>query len=195
MKGYFFVLLPGDMSYIIGLRQCNKSMMSKATFKSALFLAISLSIWGCSSINYQIPGALPEGKPRYYLDDLAYQSLQLRILSRSMGYALGSPFDMKMRLTNSSGETIVLEFPEGRAFDFFVYQKDNLIYRYSEDTSYPTGLHRVVLQPGESKEFGGIWLCRDRNGKWVRGGRYQLIGMVNTDPPIISDVLLFGLAD
>ncbi|GEM_PF-3070839 len=123
------------------------------------------------------------------------EELDLKILSKTMGYALGSPFDMKMRLTNKGGKTIELHFPNGYAYDFFIYQKNELIYRFSEDENYPTGLKKIELAPEDSIVLGGIWLCKDRNGDWVRGGRYQLIGVINTDPPIISDILPFGLTD
>ncbi|MBD3234044.1 MAG: hypothetical protein GF315_10020 [candidate division Zixibacteria bacterium] len=123
------------------------------------------------------------------------RALDVRILSRSMGYALGSPFDMKMRITNKSDEEIELEFPEGYVFDFYIYQKNELVYRYSEDERYPTGLKEIALAPGESRDFGGIWLCKDNDGVWVRGGRYEMIGIINTDPPVLSNILQFGLAD
>ncbi len=129
------------------------------------------------------------------IDKETLVNLDLKILSRSMGYALGSPFDMKMRLTNNSDKMVELKFPNGHAFDFFIYQKDELVYRFSEDDKYPTGLKEMKLMPGESKELGGIWPCKDRNGVWVRGGRYQLIGMINSNPSIISNILNFGLAD
>ncbi len=123
------------------------------------------------------------------------RALDVRILSRSMGYALGSPFDMKMRVTNKSDDEIILEFPEGYVFDFYIFQKNELVYRYSEDERYPTGLREFKLAPGESKDFGGIWLCKDNNGVWVRGGRYEMIGIINTDPPVLSNILQFGLTD
>ena len=162
---------------------------------SILIIVIALFISGCcltSGNSCKRAEILDEPG---VLNNSALEGFELEILSKTMGYALGSPFDMKMRLTNNTDKVIELKFPDGRAFDFFIYQKNQLIYRFSEDERYPTGLKEIRLFPGQSKDLGGIWLCKDRNGIWVRGGRYQLIGIINSTPPIISDILLFGLTD
>jgi len=160
-----------------------------------LFLIVLIGISGCGVVGGYC------GREQFSVENNSSgegsitEALELKILSRSMGYALGSPFDMEMRLTNNTDKPLKLKFPDGGAFDFFIYQKSELVYRYSEDEHYPTGLKELELKPGESKEFGGVWPCKDRQGKWVRGGRYQLIGIINATPPIISNILMFGLAD
>ncbi|MBD3168023.1 MAG: hypothetical protein GF307_00975 [candidate division Zixibacteria bacterium] len=153
----------------------------------ATLFTLMLIICGCAS--HQKGGSADEKSNAWD------QSLELKILSRSTGYAMGSPFDMKMSLTNISSDTIKLQFAKTGAFDFFIYRKNELVYRYSEDGNYPTGLKSLTLAPGESKILGGIWNSRTRMGHWVRGGRYKMIGIVNTDPLIISDILEFGLHD
>lgn len=170
--------------------------MKNALINSAItVLILLLANSACCLLGGNYCSKLPPPEAADGSDTGALESLEIEILSKTMGYALGSPFDMKMRLTNNSDEAIELAFPDGRAFDFLVYQKDELIYRYSEDERYPTGLKEIVLEPGESKDYGGIWLCKDRDGVWVRGGRYQLVGLINADPPIMSEPLLFGLTD
>jgi hypothetical protein len=168
---------------------------NKGVFAILLFILISAVSLNCSVFK-KGGGAIDShynGRPS--IDDRTYHSLELQLLTKPMGYALGGPVDMKMRLTNNSDRDIRLDFPDDRAFDFFIYQKDELVYRYSEDDDYPTGLEQIILEPGRHIDLGGLWLTKDRNGVYVRGGRYHMIGVINTRPLIISNMIMFGLTD
>lgn len=120
--------------------------------------------------------------------------LDAKMLTEETGYALGSPVELKMEIKNISEEVINLKFPTNQRYDFFIFKKGDLVWRWSYDKPFEEVHGSVELRSGESLAFTETWDTAKLEEKHP-GGEYQLVGVLTTAFPIATNFIAIGLAD
>lgn len=87
----------------------------------------------------------------------------------------GEDFILQYTLENVSGDDLLVTFPSGQEFDFFVYNQNNeLVYRWSDGKMFIMAIHETVLPAEEQIQIQEVWDGRDKNGKVVPPGEYRI---------------------
>lgn len=120
--------------------------------------------------------------------------LEAKMLTVETGYPLGSPVDLKMEIKNISGQVVDLEFPTQQRYDFFVFKKGDLVWRWSYDKPFEETAAGVKLASGESLVFDEIWDTAESPEEHP-GGEYQVVGVLTASFPIATNFVEIGLAD
>ena len=109
-------------------------------------------------------------------------------------YRPGDPVRLKLKMSNSSGRPVTLDFPNSEEVDFLVYREDDwflfkvptLIWKssvYKKSVAMP---HKVLMKPHESKVFTGVWPQVTQGGEKVRPGVYRIVGCVMANDFTVS---------
>jgi hypothetical protein len=120
--------------------------------------------------------------------------LEAKMLTAETGYALGSPVELKMEIKNISPEIVNLKFPTNQRYDFFIFKKGDLVWRWSYDKPFEETPVDVELDSGESLAFTEIWDTAKLEEQHP-GGEYQVVGVLTTAFPIATNFVEIGLGD
>lgn len=120
--------------------------------------------------------------------------LEAKMLTEETGYALGSPVELKMEVKNISAEVVNLDFPTNQRYDFFIFKKGDLVWRWSYDKPFEEMPVEVNLASGESLVFSEPWETAQLPEEHP-GGEYQLVGVLTAEFPIATNFVVIGLAD
>lgn len=95
-------------------------------------------------------------------------------------YREGERVEITFRKRNMSDKTVVLRYPSGQLFDFYVSDQDGReLWRWS-DTRNTSGLMReIVLSPKQAETINIVWDQKTSNGYWIAAQSLTLWG-VNT---------------
>lgn len=120
--------------------------------------------------------------------------LEAKMLTAEGGYAIGTPVELKMEVKNISEEGVSLQFPTQQRYDFFIYKKGNLVWRWSYNKPFEETPVTVELPARESLVFSETWDTTELGGG-MPGGTYQVVGVLTTVFPIATNFIEIGLAD
>jgi hypothetical protein len=121
--------------------------------------------------------------------DMKTRGLYYQLKMEKTAYRLGEPIKVELSITNVSSAPIALKFQKNLEFDLTVRKEVDLlfaqvpktIWKLSENQMvYPDG-HDSVVDPGKTMNFHGVWDQKDREGKPVKPGNYQIIGNLLAD--------------
>ncbi len=123
------------------------------------------------------------------VSDMKTRGLYYKLTMEKTSYRLGEPIKVKLSITNVSSAPIGLKFQKNLEFDLTVRKEVDLLFaqvpktvwKLSENQmSYPDD-HTSVIDPGKTLDFNGVWDQKDREGKSVNPGNYQIIGNLMAD--------------
>ncbi|HLE24120.1 MAG TPA: BsuPI-related putative proteinase inhibitor [Thermodesulfobacteriota bacterium] len=114
------------------------------------------------------------------------EGLKVELNLNKPSYKLKEPTIMILTVTNKSKETCRYSFRSSQVYDFVVKEDNKEIWRWSADEVFAQVITELTLAPGKSESFEEIWEQVDNEGKNVRAGKYQVIGILATQPERIS---------
>ena len=95
-------------------------------------------------------------------------------------YREGERVLITFRKRNLSDKTVVLRYPSGQLFDFYVSdQNGNELWRWSNTRNFSNVMREIVLSPKQAETTNIVWDQRTTNGYWIPAQRLTLWG-VNT---------------
>jgi hypothetical protein len=121
--------------------------------------------------------------------DMKTRGLYYQLKMEKTLYRLGEPIKVQLSITNVSSAPIPLKFQKNLEFDLTVRKEVDLlfaqvpktIWKLSENKMVIADPHGFVLDPGKTHTFEGQWDQKDREGKPVKPGNYQIIGNLLAD--------------
>jgi hypothetical protein len=82
--------------------------------------------------------------------------------------------DVQLMVTNTGTETVTMEFPSSKFFDYEIRNEEGqTIYKYSDNKSFLQALQFITLKAGETKTWRDKWNYLS-NGKKVPAGEYTI---------------------
>lgn len=121
--------------------------------------------------------------------DLKTRGLYYQLKMEKTAYRLGEPIKVQLSVTNISSSPIALKFKKNLEFEITVRKEVDLlfaqvpktIWKLSENQMVYADPHDSIIDPGKTLNFFGVWDQKDREGKPVKPGNYQLIGNLLAD--------------
>lgn len=121
--------------------------------------------------------------------DMKTRGLYYQLKMEKTNYHLGEPIKVQLSITNISSAPIALKFQKNLEFDLTVRKEVDLlfaqvpktIWKLSENQMVYADAHDSIVDPGKTLNFNGIWDQKDRDGKPVKPGNYQIIGNLLAD--------------
>lgn len=123
------------------------------------------------------------------VSDMKTRGLYYKLTMEKTSYRLGEPIKVMLSITNVSSEPIGLKFQKNLEFDLTVRKEVDLLFaqvpktvwKLSENQKIYPEAHTSVIEPGKTLDFKGVWDQKDREGKPVNPGNYQIIGNLMAD--------------
>lgn len=98
----------------------------------------------------------------------------------SYRYREGQRVNITFRKRNLSNQTVVLRYPSGQLFDFYVSdQSGRELWRWSDTRNFSNVMREIVLSPKQAETINIVWDQRTTNGYWIPAQSLTLWG-VNT---------------
>ena len=95
-------------------------------------------------------------------------------------YREGERVKITFRKRNLSDRTVVLRYPSGQLFDFYVSdQSGRELWRWSDTRNFSNVMREIVLSPKQAETINIVWDQRTTNGYWIPAQSLTLWG-VNT---------------
>jgi hypothetical protein len=121
--------------------------------------------------------------------DMKTRGLYYQLKMEKTLYRLGEPIKVRLSITNVSSAPIALKFQKNLEFELTVRKEVDLlfaqvpktIWKLSENQLVFADVHNSVIDPGKTLQFLGTWDQKDRDGKPVKPGNYQIIGNLLAD--------------
>lgn len=121
--------------------------------------------------------------------DLTTKGLYYQLKMQKTDYDVGEPITVELSVTNVSSAPIVLNFKKNLEFDLTVRKEVDLLFaqvpktvwKLSEKQMVYKDTHILRVDAGKSLTFKGVWDQKNREGKGVKPGRYQIIGNLLAD--------------
>lgn len=121
--------------------------------------------------------------------DIKTRGLHYKLRMEKDAYRLGEPIEVHLEISNISGAPIALKFQKNLEFDLTVRKEVDLmfaqvpktIWKLSENQLVYAEAHTEVLEPGGDMKFSGVWDQKDREGRPVKPGSYQIVGNLLAD--------------
>jgi hypothetical protein len=121
--------------------------------------------------------------------DMKTRGLYYQLKMEKTHYRLGEPIKVDLTITNVSASPIPLKFQKNLEFELTVRKEVDLlfaqvpktIWKLSENQMVYADAHDSIIDPGKTLEFHGVWDQKDREGKPVKPGNYQIIGNLMAD--------------
>lgn len=137
-----------------------------------LFSIFFLSCFPASGGADDDPDALPQGLKATVSVD------QPKVFTCFNGDEFTPPtIRMRLRVFNSSDQTITLPFASGQKFDFLIFNEGgNLVWQWSEGKFFIMVLTELIIAPGESRIFDASHVLVDDASKPLPEGIYTVIG-------------------
>lgn len=94
------------------------------------------------------------------------------LLPSMQATALGDSVQFVLQVTNTTSETVDLEYRSGQSFDFVVLDETGSeVWRWSEGRMFTQALRHESLGPGETITHSALWSAEDRPA-----GAYAVVG-------------------
>lgn len=121
--------------------------------------------------------------------DLTEKGLYYQLKMEKTKYDVREPISVQLSVTNVSSSPIVLSFQKNLEFDLTVRKEVDLLFaqvpktvwRLSEDQMVYKDSHVLRVDAGKTLTFKGVWNQKNRDGEYVKPGRYQIIGNLLAD--------------
>jgi hypothetical protein len=96
----------------------------------------------------------------------------------------GELIQMVLTVRNRRDESVTVEFPTTRTFDFVVVRENSndVVWKLSDDAAAPSTIRTTIdFAPNESQTFTTTWNQVDNDGDDVRTGPYEARGVLVYD--------------
>lgn len=103
-------------------------------------------------------------------------ALRLELRADRAVYAVGQALQLTLAVTNPGPAPISLAAPSSQLYDFAVLKDGSEVWRWSADKMFLTVLTQFTISPGETRTFTERWDQRDRDGRPVAPGDYEVVG-------------------
>ena len=95
-------------------------------------------------------------------------------------YREGEKVNITFRKRNISDKTVVLRYPSGQLFDFYISdQRGNELWRWSKTRNFSNIMREIVLSPRQAETINITWDQKTNCGYWIPAQTLTLWG-VNT---------------
>lgn len=95
-------------------------------------------------------------------------------------YREGEKVNITFRKRNISNNTVVLRYPSGQLFDFYISdQRGNELWRWSKTRDFSNIMREIVLSPRQAETINITWDQKTNCGYWIPSQTLTLWG-VNT---------------
>jgi len=96
---------------------------------------------------------------------------------------------LEMMVINKSDKLLPFKFNSSKAFDFVITDSatGNEVWRFSRTTIYSQITKSDSIRGSSKWTFSEIWNRRDNDKNPVPAGRYRLVGILTSQPPIQSE--------
>jgi hypothetical protein len=136
----------------------------------------------------------PDQKTRGLADNVAKPSDETVVLHVE---ATDGPSDAKFVLTviNTTEKLVPFSFKSGQTYDFAVFDASTgqEVWRWSRRMFFTQVLRQEALRPSRNWTFEVSWNHRDNELNVVAPGKYQVIGILATQPPMESEPVTFEI--
>lgn len=121
--------------------------------------------------------------------ELKTRGLHYQLKMERTNYQLGEPIRIQLSVHNITSSPIALKFQKNLEFDLTVRKEVDLLFaqvpkvvwKLSESQMIYADPHDSIVDPGQTLSFSGVWDQKDRDGKSVSPGNYQIIGNLLAD--------------
>lgn len=93
-------------------------------------------------------------------------------------YSQSGHVKIVMRIRNTGRESVTLEFPSSRQYDFIVIKDDQEVWRWSRDKYFTQAFTTVAIEPGDLLTYTAEWDQKDNISKSVGPGIYIIKGIL-----------------
>jgi hypothetical protein len=115
--------------------------------------------------------------------------LELLLKTDKQSYSPKEPILIQLIVTNKTNKVFRSTFSSTQKYDFVVRKEKEEIWRWSKDKVFAMVLTEFKLQPQESVTYQDRWTQQDEEGRTIPAGEYEIIGILKTQPEIISPTL------
>ena len=98
----------------------------------------------------------------------------------------GESVQLTLLVENRGPHPVPATFRSGQSFDFLVREERGEVWRWSHDRVFTLALRQPTLPPGWSETYQANWEGKDNEGRPVKPGDYQVLGIFTISPPLIS---------
>ena len=116
--------------------------------------------------------------------------LELLLKTDKQSYSPKEPILIQLIVTNKMSKVFKSTFASAQRYDFVVRKEKEEIWRWSEDKMFAMVLTEFILPPQQSVTYQERWTQQDEEGRTIPAGKYEIIGILKTQPEIISSSVL-----
>lgn len=98
--------------------------------------------------------------------------MRLTLHTDQASYRPGQPVQLRLEVTNETGEPVRLLFRSSKKYDFEVLWEDQLIWRWSAERVFAQVETVEAFAPGQKQLFTATWDGRLQNGELAKPGEY-----------------------
>jgi len=156
-------------------------------------LLLSFLIAGWAAVFFVVSAFISEeviGEDKSAAPDVSKKidtTVSLSLELENTVYSLGEPVLMSFAVINESpNEPARLSFSSAQRYDFIVQRDGKEIWRWSRGRVFAMLAAEIPIEPGESLTFTESWDQRDNQKGFILPGKYEILGMLNTYPEIVS---------
>lgn len=119
------------------------------------------------------------------------QALQATLEVKPATVGRGARFTLKV--CNASELTVEQSFGTAQRYDFIVSRNDEVVWQWSEGRSFASVRGTETWAPKECKQWTDDWDGMTSTGEIAPPGEYEGLGMLTTDPQVITESKKFCL--
>lgn len=120
--------------------------------------------------------------------------LELLLKTDKQSYSLREPVIIQLTVTNRANKVFKSTFSSAQRYDFVVKKEGKETWRWSRDKVFAMMLTEFILQPQQSVIYQESWTPeKDEEGSVVPPGKYEIIGILKTQPEIISSSIFIEI--
>jgi hypothetical protein len=102
-------------------------------------------------------------------------------------YKTKEPVAMTLTVVNQDSVPFSATLPNSQIFDFYLYQADKIVWRWSEGRVFMQVLGTLTLEPGVPHTYTAKFDQKLGSGDWLSPGKYTLVGILKTIDKPCSD--------
>ncbi len=111
-------------------------------------------------------------------------------------HPIKTPVEFTYGLKNEGDEKVVYNFNSSKQWDLWIERANKEVFRLSDGKMYAQALTEITIGPGELKTFTYVWDQKDKDGKYVGPGTYNVYAGItpakNGPDPIKASVVIGG---
>ncbi len=124
-----------------------------------------------------------------------FKEIEVILKTDKTSYRAKEEIPFRLIVTNKGDKAFTYTFPSAQLYDFVVKRNGKEVWCWSKDKVFAMMLINLTLEPKQSVTYTEKWDKRNKKGSFVPAGDYELMGIIKTEPQIISNSIVIRVLD